>query len=89
MINILLLNFKTMKSVTLRLSDQMISQGVDIAKKLGISRMAFIRQAIEHEIEWIGKNRELDAMKASLKAMKTNPDYWVHQGECMRIISEY
>jgi predicted transcriptional regulator len=70
-----------MKSVSLRLSEQLISQSADIAAKLGISRMAFIRQAIEHEIERVQKNRELDAMKASLKAMKANPDYWVHQEE--------
>jgi mRNA interferase MazF len=70
-----------MKSVSLRLSEQLFSQGSDIAKKLGISRMAFFRQAIEHEIERIQKNQELDAMKASLDAIKSNPDYWEHQAE--------
>ena len=70
-----------MKAVSLRLSDQLISQCADIARKLGISRMAFMRQAIEHEIERIQKSRELDAMKASLTAIKANPDYWEHQQE--------
>ena len=70
-----------MKSVSLRLSDQLISQCGDIAKKLGISRMAFIRQAIEHEIDRIQRNRELGAMRASLTAIKANPDYWEHQQE--------
>ena len=55
--------------------------GTLLAKKLGISRMAFIRQAIEHEIERIQKNQELDAMKVSLTAIKSNPDYWEQQQE--------
>lgn len=44
-----------MKSVSLQLSDQLIAQSADIAKILGISRMAFIRQAIGHEIEPVQK----------------------------------
>lgn len=77
-----------MKSVSLRLSDQLISQSADIARKLGISRMAFVRQAIEHEIERVQKNQELDAMKESFMAMKATPNYWANHKEWQDTVEE-
>ena len=65
-----------MKSMSLKLSDQIFAQSAETAKKLGISRMAFVRQAVEHEIERIEKQQELEAMASSLAAIKAKPEYW-------------
>ena len=65
-----------MKLMSLKLSDQIFARSTEIAKKLGISRMAFVRQAVEHEIERIEKRQELEAMASSLAAIKAKPEYW-------------
>ena len=65
-----------MKSMSLKLSDQIFAQSAETAKKLGISRMAFVRQAVEHEIERIEKQQELEAIASSLAAIKAKPEYW-------------
>jgi len=73
------------KSMSLKLSDQVFTQSAETAKKLGISRMAFVRQAIEHEIERIEKQQELEAIAFSLAAIKAKPEYWQDSAEWQKL----
>ena len=70
-----------MKLMSLKLSDQIFARSTEIAKKLGVSRMAFVHQAVEHEIERIEKRQELEAMASSLAAIKAKPEYWEDSAE--------
>ena len=64
-----------MANISLQLSDALIDQSTQIAQELGISRSAFISQALEHELERITRERDRNALVADLKHLAGNPDY--------------
>ena len=61
--------------LSISLPDTMANASSQAARHLGISRTAFIRQAIAHELAVLKKKEELEGITRSLLAMQADPTY--------------
>lgn len=64
-----------MKSLSVNLPDNIFKASSKAAKKLGLSRTAFIRQAIVHELKEFESELEQKAIVESFNAMKKSKEY--------------
>ncbi|KHO04087.1 ribbon-helix-helix domain-containing protein [Rickettsia felis] len=64
-----------MTSLSITLPDNIAKASNEIAKKLGLSRTAFIRQAIIHELNNLQSQFEQDDIIKSFNAMKKSKKY--------------
>jgi metal-responsive CopG/Arc/MetJ family transcriptional regulator len=64
-----------MTSLSIALPDDIVKASTEIAKKIGISRTEFIRQAVIHEIHNIQANIEQQNIIASFNVMKKSQEY--------------
>jgi predicted transcriptional regulator len=64
-----------MKSLSINLPDNIFKASSKAAKKIGLSRTAFIRRAIVHELEEFESELEQKAIVDSLNAMKKSKEY--------------
>ena len=64
-----------MTSLSIALPDDIVKASTEIAKKIGISRTEFIRQAVIHEISNIQTNIEQKNIINSFNAMKKSLEY--------------
>lgn len=64
-----------MKSLSINLPDNIIKASTKVAKKLSISRTAFIKQAIVHELEEFESHLKQKAIVDSFNAMKKSKKY--------------
>ena len=64
-----------MSNLSISLPDPLAKASQDAARRLGISRTQFIRDAIAHELEHLQSEMEIEAMVSSIKAMKNSKDY--------------
>ncbi len=64
-----------MTSLSITLPDNIAKAINEIAKKLGLSRTAFIRQAIIHELDNLQSQFEQDDIIKSFNAMKKSKKY--------------
>ncbi|HJD56335.1 MAG TPA: ribbon-helix-helix domain-containing protein [Rickettsia endosymbiont of Pyrocoelia pectoralis] len=64
-----------MVSLSITLSDDIAKASNETAKKLGLSRTAFIRQAIIHELDHSQSRLEHDSIIKSFAAMKKSKEY--------------
>ncbi|HJD65116.1 MAG TPA: ribbon-helix-helix protein, CopG family [Rickettsia endosymbiont of Diachasma alloeum] len=55
--------------------DDIAKASNEVAKKLGLSRTAFIRQAIIHELDNLQSKFEQERIIKSFNAMKKSPQY--------------
>ena len=72
-----------MTSLSITIPDEIAKASNDIAKKLGLSRTAFIRQAIIHEIDNLQSRFEQEGIIKSFNAMKECPQYLEEAEEIM------
>ncbi|MBY0544059.1 MAG: hypothetical protein K2Q14_00740 [Gammaproteobacteria bacterium] len=61
--------------LSITLPDTMANDSSKVARHLGISRTAFIRQAIAHELAIVKKKEELDGITRALLAMQSDSAY--------------
>ena len=64
-----------MANLSLSLPDLLAKASQEAARRLGISRTQFIRDAIAHELENLQAEMEIEAMVSSIKAMKNSKEY--------------
>ena len=64
-----------MKALSINLPDSIAKASNEAAKKIGISRTEFIRQAILHELKIVESRFELENMIKSFNAIKTSKKY--------------
>lgn len=64
-----------MTALSLQLPNTLAKASAQIAKRLGISRVALIRRALIHELEAIQTQKEQSAMMAAFNAMRKNKSY--------------
>lgn len=64
-----------MTNLSIALPDEIVKASTEIAKKIGISRTEFIRQAVIHEISNIQANIEQQNIITSFNAMKKSQEY--------------
>lgn len=64
-----------MTALSLTLPDPMVKASTAAAKRLGLSRTQFIRQAITHELQQIQARQEIEAMAHCLVAMNKDRAY--------------
>ena len=64
-----------MPTLTVKLPEPLARESQQAAEDLGMTRSAFIRQALEHELENIRADQERQNMAASFRAMAASPDY--------------
>jgi len=72
-----------MTSLSITIPDDIAKASNDIAKKLGLSRTAFIRQAIIHELDNLQSKFEQEDIIKSFNAMKKSPEYLEEAEEIM------
>ena len=70
-----------MKSLSINLPDNIFKASSKAAKKLGVSRTAFIKRAIVHELEEFDAELEQKAVVESLNAMKKSKKYMIELEE--------
>lgn len=75
-----------MKALSIALPNRMITQSTEAANELGISRTAFIKLAIAHELKRLAIEKKQRAMGHALAQMHNNPDYLK---EAQRIENEF
>ncbi|NNM59743.1 MAG: ribbon-helix-helix protein, CopG family [Legionellales bacterium] len=61
--------------LSITLPDTMANASSRAARHLGISRTAFIRQAIAHELAILQKKEEIEGITRALLAMQADPTY--------------
>lgn len=64
-----------MTTLSITIPDNIAKSSNEVAKKLGLSRTAFIRQAIIHELENLQSKFEQDDIIKSFNAMKKSKTY--------------
>lgn len=64
-----------MTALSIHLPDSIAKASKIAARKLGLSRSEFIRQAILHELDNMQARLELEEMAKSFSAMKKHKDY--------------
>lgn len=64
-----------MTALSIMLPDKIAQASQHAAKRLGISRTAFIRLAIQHELENLARQEEQKQIAQALLAMQGNKDY--------------
>jgi len=69
-----------MTALSLKLPEELASDSMALAKKLGISRTEFIRRALRHEVQAVKARLEREAMAEALKAMREDPAYLEESG---------
>ncbi|OGT59072.1 MAG: hypothetical protein A3F43_06015 [Gammaproteobacteria bacterium RIFCSPHIGHO2_12_FULL_42_10] len=70
--------------LSINLPDPLAKASQEAAAKIGISRTAFIRQAITHEITLLHARLEEEAIIKSMKAMKQSKQYLKEANDSMR-----
>lgn len=64
-----------MTNLSITIPDDIAKASNEVAKKLGLSRTAFIRQAIIHELDNLQSKFEQERIIKSFNAMKKSPQY--------------
>ncbi len=64
-----------MIAISLKLPDALAKESQQLAERIGITRTELIRQALRHELGRIKRQQELEAMAASLRAMRDSAAY--------------
>lgn len=64
-----------MPTLTVKMPEPLAKESQQAAENLGMTRSAFIRQALEHELANIRADQERQHMAASFRAMAASPDY--------------
>lgn len=64
-----------MTALSINLPDSITKESTKYAKKLGISRTEFIKQAIIHELEDVKKKQEQEKIISSFTVMKKSKAY--------------
>lgn len=64
-----------MTTLSIMMPDNLANKSQEVAKKLGISRTQFIRQAVAHELENLEAKFEQEAIIKSFIAMKNEKSY--------------
>ncbi len=64
-----------MTTLSIALPNKLAEASQEVARKLGLSRTEFIRQAIAHELEAVKAKFEQEAIIKSFNAMKQNQAY--------------
>jgi metal-responsive CopG/Arc/MetJ family transcriptional regulator len=64
-----------MLAISLKLPDDLVAESNRLAEHLGITRTELIRQALRHELQRIRRQQEQQAIAASLRAMRDDPNY--------------
>ncbi|MGX6960058.1 MAG: ribbon-helix-helix protein, CopG family [Rickettsia endosymbiont of Pentastiridius leporinus] len=72
-----------MTTLSITIPDNIAKLSNEVAKKLGLSRTAFIRQAIIHELENLQSKFEQDDIIKSFNAMKKSKAYLEEVEEVM------
>ncbi len=62
-----------MTALSISLPDNLAIASQKAARQLGISRIAFIRQAIQHELEALAKRDEQQHLAQALLALQADP----------------
>lgn len=75
-----------MGSLAITLPDKIIKASSEVSKKLGITRTAFIRQAVVHELENFQTKLEQEGIIKSFNAMKKSKMYLK---EANKLIDEF
>jgi metal-responsive CopG/Arc/MetJ family transcriptional regulator len=73
-----------MTALSISLPDNLAIASQKAARQLGISRIAFIRQAIQHELEALAKHDEQQHLARALLALQTDP----HSLQEMQVLEE-
>lgn len=76
-----------MAALSLILPDKLAEASQKAARKLGVSRTQFIRQAIVHELQNLQAQLELESMAKSFSAMKKHSDYLQEMNEIDKVFS--
>jgi metal-responsive CopG/Arc/MetJ family transcriptional regulator len=74
---------KNMTTLSIILPDALANESKKVARRLGLSRTQFIRQAISHELENFNTQFEQEAMVKSILAMKNCQVYLKESEEVM------
>lgn len=64
-----------MINLSIALPNRLTQESTEIAKKIGISRTEFIRQAVIHEVNYFKKTIEQEKIIKCFNAMKNSPEY--------------
>ncbi|HJD62448.1 MAG TPA: ribbon-helix-helix domain-containing protein [Rickettsia endosymbiont of Degeeriella rufa] len=72
-----------MTNLSITIPDDIAKASNEVAKKLGLSRTAFIRQAIIHELDNLQSKFEQEGIIKSFNAMKKSPQYLEEAEEIM------
>jgi metal-responsive CopG/Arc/MetJ family transcriptional regulator len=64
-----------MAALSINLPDPIAKASNEVAKRIGISRTEFIRQAIIHELKIVESKFELEEMVKSFNSIKTSKKY--------------
>lgn len=70
-----------MSAISILLPDWLAKDSQRVARKMGISRALFIRQAIIHELQSVEAQTELKQMAIALSKMKSNLEYMKEANE--------
>jgi predicted transcriptional regulator len=64
-----------MTAISMNLPDELAVQSSSMAKQLGMSRTAFIRQALQHELQRVERQQDEAAIAADLRRLADNRTY--------------
>ena len=70
-----------MKSILIQLPDKMAKASQQVAKKMGISRTEFVRQAISHELRHYKAQNAINQMAEAFKVMEQSAEYLVEANQ--------
>ena len=70
-----------MTAISMNIPDELAMQSTSMAKKLGMSRTAFIRQALQHELQRVERQQDEAAIAADLRRLADNRTYMAESQE--------